>query len=211
MQLLERIDQLHGGLSRVQGHRESAQQRLVQVRSEIKRLEHEEEVLDLVAELLRTLIDREVADGAKSVEKLLTEGLQAVFDDQDLSVRADTEVQRGRVSVDLLTVQKKADGTVTEGVSRSAFGGSVTTVQSILLRIIVALRRGLRPILVLDESMAALDSNYVQNMGRFLGLLCQRMGMDILLVTHNQTLIEVADTCYRIQYSEKGATFKVVQ
>ena len=60
------------------------------------------------------------------------------------------------------------------------------------------MRRGLRPLLMLDESLPAFDHNYVVNMGRFLSTLCQRVGMDVLLVTHNQALVEAADNAYRL-------------
>jgi hypothetical protein len=167
-------------------------------KEDIVRLEAEGQLLDLVTELFRHLIDQEVTLGVQAVEKLETEGLQTVFDDQDLRVRADVEVQRGKVSVDLVTVQKDADGSEVEGLSNDAFGGAVSTVQSVLLRLIILVRRGLRPLLLLDESLPAFDSNYVINMGRFLSVLCARLGVDILLVTHNPALVEAADRAYRI-------------
>jgi ABC-type thiamine transport system ATPase subunit len=151
----------------------------------------------LVQTLLQQLIDKEVTVGVQAVEKLHTEGLQAVFGDQDLSVKSVVEVQRGKVSVDLITVQKQL-GHEVEGLSNDSFGGAVATVQSVLLRIIILLRRGLRPLLLLDETLPAFDHNYVLNMGAFLSTLCQRLKMDILLVTHNPALVEAADHSYRL-------------
>lgn len=202
---------LRSRLDRATGQRDGLRRRLAEVEAEVRRLEAEEELADLAAGLIRTLIDSEVTDGVKAVEELLTEGLRAVFDDQDLSVRADVDVQRGKVSVDFITIQKQADGTVTEGLSREAFGGAVTTVQSVLLRIIVTLRRGLRPVLFLDETLPAFDSNYVHNMGTFLRVLCDRLGVDILLVSHNPAMVEAADNAYRIHKVNGAATFKKVR
>ena len=202
------VTSLRSHLDQAIGRRDGLRTRLSAVQLEVKRLEAEEELSDLAAGLIRTLIDREVTDGVKAVEELLTEGLRAVFDDQDLSVRADVDVSRGKVSVDLVTIQKQADGTVTEGLSREAFGGAVTTVQSALLRIIVTVRRGLRPVLFLDETLPAFDSNYVHNMGTFLRVLCDRLGVDVLLVSHNPAMVEAADHAYRIQKQNGVATFK---
>ena len=83
-------------------------------------------------------------------------------------------------------------------------------MQSILLRIIIILRRGLRPVLLLDESLPAFDGNYVSNMGHFLSVLCQRLGMDILLVTHNPALVESADKGYRIIRKNGEARFEEI-
>ncbi len=180
------------------GRRDAVDLALRETRSEIHRLSDEEELLDLVAGLFRTLIDREVTTGVQAVERLQTEGLQAVFPDQNLKVRANVDVQRGKVSVDLLTQQVLPSGESIEGLSTDSFGGSVLTVQSILLRIIVMLRRGLRPILLLDEALPAFDENYIGNFASFLTVLCQKLNIDILVITHNQALFEAATHSYRI-------------
>jgi len=203
-----RIPALRSRLDRVLGVRDGVATRLQITETEIARLEKEEQLLDMVSNLFRTLIDTEVTEGVKAVEQLLTEGLQAVFDDQDLSVRSEVSIKKGKVSVDFITVQRHPDGSVTEGLSREAFGGAVTTVQSVLLRILVVLRRGMRPLLLLDESLPAFDPNYVHNMGRFIQLLCKRLQVDLLLVTHNPALVEASNVGYEIQKRGGAAQFR---
>jgi len=205
------ISTAQGRLHKVRGLRESVVRRLGSVVAEIKHLEEEDEVLDQVAALLRSLIDKEVTAGVSAVEKLQTEGLQAVFDDQDLQVKANLTIQRGKVSVELRTIQTHSDGTVTEGVSSDAFGGAVLTAQSVLMRIIVMLRRGMRPLLLLDETLPALDSNYASNMGSFLSMLCDRLDLDILLVTHNPVLVDAAQRAYRIVKKDGSARFQKIK
>lgn len=204
------LEHFRTNLSRVGALRDAAQQSLTDSRTRIEGLEVEGEVLDRVADLFRVLIDREVVDNAQIVESLLSEGLQAIFDDLDLSVRSEIDIQRGKVSVDLLTVQKEPDGTVTEGASTEAYGGSVATVQSVLLRVVVLNRRGLRPLLLLDESLGAVAEHYVPRVGKFLALLCERMGLDILAVSHNPALVEAATTSYRIRKKNGAADFRKV-
>lgn len=204
----EAVEDLRERLAQAKGRRDAVALRLKTITAEVRSLEDEEELLDLVGTLFRTLIDREVNENVQAVERLLTEGLQAVFEDLDLQVKANVEVQRGKVSVDLVTVQKQSDGTVTEGDATDAYGGSVATLESVLLRVIVVLRRGMRPLLLLDESLGAVADHYVPNVGRFLSVLCDRMGMDVLAVTHNTTLVEAADKAYRIRKMDGAATFR---
>ena len=83
-------------------------------------------MLDRVADLFRTLIDREVVDNAKTVESLLTEGLQAIFDDLDLSVRSEIDIQRGKVAVDLLCL---AVSDVLFSLGGSSFSGAAGALQ----------------------------------------------------------------------------------
>jgi len=81
----------------------------------------------------------------------------------------------------------------------------------VLLRIIIILRRGLYPFIGLDESLPAFDDNYVANMGQFLSVLCSRLGMDILLVTHNPELVGTADRAYRIIKKDGAAKFELLR
>jgi len=209
--LADAVRALRSDLSRVEGRRDAAHTRLQQAEREVARLTGEEQVLDRVADLFRVLIDREVVDNAKSAESLLTEGLKAVFDDMDLSVRSEVDVQRGKVSVDFYTVQTQPNGVKTEAASTDAYGGSVSVVQSVLLRVVVTLRRGMRPLLLLDESLGAVAEQYVPRVGQFLRLLSERVGMDILAVTHNPVLVETAHKAYRIRKDNGEATFTEIR
>ena len=208
--VLNQLTELQSDLARTEALRDSAVRRLKEAKKRVKNLEADVEVLERVADLFRLLIDREVIDNAVTAQDLLTEGLQAVFDDLDLSVKANVDIQRGKVSVDLLTVQKHPDGTVTEGSSTDAYGGSISTVQSVLLRIVVLSRRGLRPLLLLDESLGAVAEHYVPRVGKFLALLSERLGLDILAVSHNPVLVEEATRAYRIAKKGGEATFRPI-
>lgn len=205
------LEKLESNLQRVEALRDSTLRRTQDAETRVLVLDGEIITLKHVGDLFRLLIDREVVDNASTAEKLLTEGLQAVFDDLDLSVRAEVEVQRGKVSVDLITIENQADGTVTEGVCTESNGGSVSTVQSVLLRIVVLTRRGLRPLLLLDESLAAVAEQYVPRVGQFLSMLSDKLGVDILAVSHNPVIVEAARHSYRISKQGGKATFKKIR
>ena len=87
----------------------------------------------------------------------------------------------------------------------------MATVQSVLLRIVVTHRRGLRPLILLDESLAAVAEHYVPRVGRFLRMLAERLGVDILAVSHSQTLVEEADLAYRIHKKDGEAQFRPIR
>jgi len=201
-----RLRALSEDASRVLGRRDAAVSALAESKASVRVLENKVDLLDLVSSLLRSLIDSEITEGVKAIETLQTEGVRAVFDDQDISVRAEVEVLRGKVNVSLITSQRK-NGETIEGVSLDGFGGAVSTVQSVLLRLALIFRRGLRPVLFLDESLPAFDEKYVLNMATFLKTLCARTGVDILLVTHNPLLVEAADRAYRIRRDKDQASF----
>lgn len=198
---------LRSRLDRVIGYRDSLVQRESRVRSEIKNTEAEEYTLGLAVSLLRTMADAEVNDSVEAIETLQTEAMRAVFPDQDNQVKAEVKVSRGKVSVELLNTRKNEDGSEITGSTLDAFGGALTSVQSVLLRITVMLRRGQRPFLVLDESLPAISKEYVTRMAEFLSLLCERLGMDILVITHDELLIDHADRAYRVVQKDGRTKF----
>lgn len=206
--LIQNLRELSADLTRAQTLRDAVAQNLRDAETRVLLLEGELELLSRVGDLFRILIDREVIDNAQTAQALLTEGLQAVFDDLDLAVRSEVDIQRGKVSVDLITVQRHPHGVITEGSTTEAYGGSVSTVQSVLLRVVVLTRRGLRPLLLLDESLGAVAERYVPRVGQFLNLLASRLGLDILAVSHNPAIVEAANQSYRISKKDGEATFR---
>jgi len=190
------------------GLRDALTQQIAENDAKIQELENEDELLDLVANLIRRLIDGEVTDGVKAVEKLQSEGLQEIFYDQDLSVRAEVEESRGKVSVTLLTQRRLKDGTVVEGIADQSFGGSVLTMQSILMRATVIFRRDMRPVLFLDETLAAVANKYLDRAAKFLSKLCERLDLDILLISHDEALINAAKNAYVVSDHAGKAKFR---
>lgn len=202
--IYQRFDRLKGKVDAVRGQH-------LAVTSEISRLDAETQTLDLVIALFRQLMDSEISDSIKTLDQLQTEGLRAVFHDQNNSVRSELEIKRGKVGIQMLTQRTYPNGDVVEGESDKAFGGAVSTVQSVLLRIFVMLRRGLRPLLLMDETLAAIEGDYILHMAQFLSLLSKRFSFDILLVTHDPKLVDSADHAYRIQQTNGSAVFKKVR
>lgn len=184
--------------------------RLSTLEAEILSLQDEESLFERVVSLFQELVNAEIDEALTSMESLLTQGMQAVFDDMDLSVSSDVGVERGKVAVNLRTKQSTGAFEV-EGATTDSFGQSVATVQSILLRVLVIMRRNLRPFLVLDEALPAFDPNYVGNMGEFLSSLCSKLGLDILMVTHNPVLVESADQAYLAQKKVSAVEFQPIR
>lgn len=202
------LTSVRAAANKVVGLREALDRQIEETAKKIKGLENEDELLELVANLIRRLIDTEVTDGVRAVERLQTEGLQEIFHDQGLSVRSVVEESRGKISVSLLTQRPLQDGSMVEGSAENSFGGSVLTMQSVLMRITVIFRRNLRPLLLLDETLAAVASQYVDRAARFLSALSKSLGLDILLVSHDEALVGASDRAYKIGYVGDQARFQ---
>lgn len=207
-QSLPDLSAVHAATNKALGLRAAVDLQIEENNRRLRDLANEEELLGLVATLLKQLIDAEVTDGVKAVERLQTEGLAEIFHDQNMSVRADVGEMRGRVAVTLTTQRSLENGSVVEGEADQSFGGSILTMQSILLRITVIFRRNLRPLLLLDETLAAVAQKYVDRAARFLSSLCKNLGIDILLISHDDALVGAADRSYHVTYAKDQARFR---
>ena len=160
--------------------------------------------------LLEKISEEEVEKGINTYIALLDEGLKAIFPEQEVRLKAEIDKVRGKVSVRLKTTFKGADGLEIESESLDAFGGAVATIQSLLLRVALILKRGLRPLLVLDDTFAPVDENRIPLLVDFLKVLCNKLDMDILCVSHNSVLTDNADIAYRIKPTANGAVFEKI-
>lgn len=157
-------------------------------------------VLEKVEHLYKHLLDKYVHRYAESFSEIVTEGLQSIFYDQDLAFDVVVDQKHGKVWVDFETVENGV-----RGQSLESFGGGVSSVQSLLLRLLVLLKKELARYLILDESLAALSEEYVENAGQFIKKMCRELGVRVLLITHNKAFLEHADNSYEASLDSEGA------
>jgi hypothetical protein len=178
--------------------------------NEITLLENQVDICLQSNALLDKISEEEIEQGIKTYVSLLEQGLKAIFPEQKVGLSAQVEKVRGKISLRLKTTFEGEDGIIVEGEGIDSFGGAVSTVQSLLLRISLILKRKLRPILVLDESFPAIDEERVVLLINFLKVLCEKLGMEILCITHNNLICENATLSYKIYPSKEGAKLKKI-
>jgi predicted ATPase len=187
-------------MDRVEARLDLMERQLVSYKDEIEVSKKEALVLEHVEELFKFLLDKYVHQYAESFSKIVTEGLQSIFHDQDLSFEVKVQQKHGKVWVEFETVH---DGI--RGQALEAFGGGIASVQSLLLRLLVLLKKGLARYLILDESLAALSEEYVENTGRFIQKMCQELDVNVLLITHNKSFLDHSDLAYEAKLDSEGS------
>lgn len=174
-------------------HRETLAAR----RQEVADLDVEVELLTLVGELYRKLMDALVLGQVQSIEGVVTEGLKAVFYDQELVLESEVTQKYNKVNIDFFLQQGTKDGMVIRGKPLESFGGGPASVASLVIRLMTMLRLKRWPVLLLDETLAAVSDDYVDQMGAFLKRLAQSAKIDVLLVTHKQAYLDHANVAYQ--------------
>jgi len=195
-----RVAKFRDGLTRMEILRSQHLKQMAESEAEIEKLSHNIAVYTKSSVVLKSLLQDLVGENLRSIDKLVTEGLRRVFHDQlNLTFQSELVERNNQLQISFRTEQGRATGNAI-----ASFGASVAVVESLLLRIIVILKTGLAPVLLLDESFAQVSDDYIEPLGKLVQSLCKDLGMTILLVTHQHEFQETADVVYRADCTEAG-------
>lgn len=196
--LRDRLDAVLSTRTRCLTLRDQLNQELVSKEAEVLTLAGEIEILTKVVELFRVLMDQLVEKQVKIVEKVGTEGLQTVFPDLDLSLESEVDPKYNKISVDFFFRKGvKGHPASYKGRPLDAFGGGPSSVVSLILRVLAVKKLKLWPLLILDESLAAVSDDYIDLTGQFLRALTEKLGIDLVLVTHKPAFLDHAHAAFR--------------
>ena len=133
------------------------------------------------------------------IEQTVTAALQAIIS-EDLSFRIILGDRANQPTAEWEVVSRCGDTEIANS-PEDARGGGIVDVVSIALRL--ALMELTRPKvdgpLILDEPGKMISAEYAPNLAAFLKQYAQQTGRQVLMVTHNETLAEVADRSYRVR------------
>ena len=155
--------------------------------------------------VLKHLLDMMVKNEITKMAALITYGLKSVFDDQNLTFLPDKKQKGGKINIELKTINDDIEGDF------RSFGGSVAVIESFLMRILCALKKNLARLMLLDETFAAVGEEYISNTGKLISELSKKIGIDILLVTHQKEFKHNADRVYRIKESKSGLIMEKIK
>jgi len=188
-QLTFKIDTLKKRASFIEGKKDTYLKQVEKLSKEVEELELNIDKLSKVSLVMGNLVEKMVKEDLKDIDALVNYGLKIVFSDRLLQFESSM--------TDVGSKKKVVWSTMDNGdkISEDAFG-SVSVIESLLLRIISMIKKTKVRLLLLDETFGALDEDYVQNLGILLRGLSEQMKLDILLVTFNG-LVSDANTVLR--------------
>ena len=191
-----RADDLRKKASGIAALRTQLEGELASREKEVEELSQKLDALSKVSELFQMLMDLMVADHVHSIENVITEGLNTIFCDQDLTFEAEVSQRYNKLAIDFFIRQDNHKLPV-RGHPLEAFGGGPASIASLILKVLALRRLKKWPVLAMDESLAAVSADYVDQTGRFLRELADKTGIAILLVTHNHAFLDHAAVGYK--------------
>jgi chromosome segregation ATPase len=200
------ITELQRKTDQIEGFIQAFRNRETDLKKEIVLIKEEIDLLTKTSSVLKHLLDLMVKDEIEKMAGLITYGLKTIFDDQNLMFVPVITKKNEKMHIDLRT--KRDD---IEGFCIDSFGGSVAVIESFLLRVLCMLKLGLARLMLLDETFAPVSEEYISNTSKMVSELSKKLGMDVLLVTHQKGFMDNADHVYKATESDKGLLMEKIK
>ncbi|MGE5592371.1 MAG: hypothetical protein ACM3X3_01645 [Betaproteobacteria bacterium] len=143
----------------------------------------------------------------RRIEETVTAALQAVFMDDSLRFQVAIRTLGNQPAADWEVVSRYGDTEIANS-PEDARGGGIVDVVSIALRL--AMMELSRPKpggpVILDEPGKHVSAEYAPNLAFFLRSYAEKTGRQIIMVTHNEALAEVADKAFRVTKNAEGVS-----
>ncbi len=155
--------------------------------------------------VLKHLLDIMVKDEVARMAGLITYGLKTIFEDQNLTFTPEITKKNEKIYIELKTNDNGIEG------GYKSFGGSVAVIESFLLRVLCLLKKKFAKFMILDETFSAVGVEYIANTGKLISELSKKIGLDVLLVTHQKEFQHSADHVYRVKESKNGLIMEKIK
>ena len=200
-------------IDKLMGARGALLERKEDIDEEISDLNSSVVILEKVVWLLQLYGEDQQRAVAQQIESVVTKGLQAVFQNPSMEFKlsySETKSGEKKKSPEMsMNVWYEYEGELVEGSLKSSFGGGLSVVAAVLLRIVIALHLSgrVKPIILLDEALKDLSPNqnssderidgYRTRMAEFLRKIVDETDVQLILVSHEEEYAELADVHHK--------------
>jgi len=174
------------------------------IADQVSNLEEDNSVLQKTEKVLKHLVDKLAKKDLSKMDQLVTYGLNTVFPGRDIKFETELLERGNKIKINLKTLY---NGSLVDAENKS----SISVVESFLLRILCISKLKKAPLLLMDETFAAVGSEYIENISKLVSELSNKLGIDILLVTHNPAFQAYSDTSFKLISDENEVKIEGVK
>lgn len=172
-----------------------------------KQITTEENDIFLQARLLLSESSKYAKEQIKfQIETMVTHGLQYVFG-EEMRFEIDIVESKNKTEAEFFVVSMQ-DGAEIRNNPQDSRGGGVVDIVSLILK--VAILQSYSPQiegpLILDEPAKHVSEEYIEKVAEFIGQITDYFGRQVIMVTHNFHLAEMANNRYEVT-QEDGISF----
>lgn len=193
--LSSRLTEITNNLLVSKGKRDSIRESIESLQKDIASANKDVNSLILIETYLSKFADERQAQVYRQIETVVSEGLRYVFQ-EDMQLEVSSKLVGSRSEVVFNLVSENEEGTLRTGIMDSRGGGVAAIVGFLVQVVLVLLTPALRPIIFLDEAFKNVSDEYQAPLGEFISDLCDRTGLQVVLVTHQPAIAETSDKRY---------------
>lgn len=182
---LSAVDALVKKTEQMTWHLESKKKYLAVKEASLDKAKARQALLDKVKAVLSHLLECTSKKDLRGMDSLVTYGLSTVYPEKGLEFKSEVVDTGKKISVEMSTYREGRKASKDQH-------GSVSVLESLVIRILAILKMKSARLLIADEPFSAVGDDHIGNVGTLLEELTKKLGMDILLITHNPG---VADSC----------------
>jgi DNA repair exonuclease SbcCD ATPase subunit len=188
------IQQLRQSLERQQGQKIQIEQSINQLKTDLTENKRSLRRHEQAREIVRTVGLATQQELQFHISDITSLALEAVFDDP-YELKVEFVERRNKTECDLKFVRGDM-----EIDPMTASGVGAVDVASFALRIASwsMMRPRTRPTIILDEPFRFLSENYQDKASQMLKELSEKLGLQFIIVTHEQTLSSYADRTFEV-------------
>lgn len=135
------------------------------------------------------------------IEDIVNLALETCFP-HEYSFRLNFNISRGKTEAEFVFLSQSSNRPIDP---MNASGGGVVDIACFALRIAsYVLEQGIDNVIVLDEPMKFVSKDLLDSAGEILKVLSTKLGLQIIMVTHENKFIDIADKVFEVKKDEKG-------
>jgi len=169
--------------------------------NKLKKQEVDLDTLEKCQHEAKTVIQQVAAETQGNLKihitTLVTSALKSIFEDEK-EFKMLIEQRRNQTEIDFFIDD---NGNLQEPLDSDGFG--LVNVLSLALRIAYWCLKKNRRIFILDEPFRDLSKGYSKNASALLKRLCDELGVQMIIVSHNQGIAEHADKTFLVEKVRK--------
>ena len=199
------IERIKTAVQKKAGERDLLKKQLEDFRTDLAGVEAKTDTYQKVIILLQKTSDYARSQMKQTIEYIVTNALQVVFA-QDIRFEVELGTRAGAPTAEFFVV----DETGLKYKPMDARGGGLVDVISTALRlsILELYQPKIEGPVILDEPGKMVSAEYANNFAYFLKEYCQRIGRQIIMITHNSALADIADKSIQVSIKNRVSEVK---
>jgi len=180
---------------------------IAECESKIIRLAGELSIAQEALGFIMSFADQRRGTMKGKIESVISEAVQLIYG-KSYRVELSYSVKNNRSCLEIEMVRDIAEGEVRRDMV--GFGGGMSDTISVPLRLMVLLgSKQTDRVCVLDECWKHMDLERIELVGKFLRLLTDKLGMQIIMCSHHERLRDFAERTYEVTESDGVSSVEV--